>query len=64
MIALIRLVYNAAWIAPIVLVLTGTITFSAGFITFTAVTALRFAANLYLNNALNWQQAELFPFRA
>ena len=62
--ALIRLAYNAIWWIPIVLPLVGIIDYGTGFIAFTAITLLRFSANLYLNNALTLEQAERFPFRA
>lgn len=38
-------------------------TYSTGFIAFTAIIFMRLAANLYSNNVLNPQQFESFPFR-
>ncbi|MCA9908086.1 MAG: hypothetical protein KC519_05500 [Anaerolineae bacterium] len=61
---LIRLIYNAVWWLPILLVLTGTIDYGAGFIGFFAVTVVRLIANLYRNNVLSLEQAETFPFRS
>lgn len=61
---LFRQVYNAAWWLPIVLALTGTIDFGTAFIAFGLATVARFSANLYMNNALNFEQAQTFLFRS
>jgi hypothetical protein len=61
---LFRLVYNAAWLLPIVLTFSGTLDYSTGFIAFTIVCAVRFSANLYANNVLNAAQFDLFLLRA
>jgi len=61
---LFRQVYNAAWWLPIVLALTGTIDYGTAFIAFGLATIARFSANLYLTNALSFEQAERFPFRS
>ncbi len=63
-IQLFRLVYNAAWILPIVLAFAGAISFATGFIVFLSVTVFRLIANIYMNTALTWEQAELFLFRS
>jgi hypothetical protein len=61
---LFRLVYNAAWILPIVLTFNGTLDYATGFTVFTAVCIVRLIANLYANNVLNAQQFDTFLFRA
>jgi hypothetical protein len=61
---LMRMAYNAAWWVPLVLVLTKAIDYRTGFIAFGILTVIRLAANLYLNNGLDPEQAESFPFRA
>lgn len=60
---LMRLGYNALWLAPILLSFNGIIDYSTGFLAFTLVIILRFSANLYVNNVLGLEQAESFPFR-
>jgi hypothetical protein len=61
---LIVAAYNLVWWVPIVLPITKTIDYGAGFIAFTVITAVRLSANLYRNNVLTLEQAERFPFRA
>ena len=63
-ILLFRLVYNAAWLLPIVLTFRGTFDYTTGFAAFTAICVVRLIANLYANNALNAQQYGSFLFRA
>ncbi len=63
-ISLSRTVYNAAWLAPIILAYMGKIDYSTGFIAFTAISVVRLCANLYMNNALTLEQAERFPLRS
>jgi hypothetical protein len=61
---LVRFVYNAAfWV--FLLPLFTSFSYGAGFIAFTVVIALRFAANLYTNNVLDLtpDEHERFPFR-
>jgi hypothetical protein len=60
---LIRMAYNVAWWIPILLTFIGTIDYSTGFVAFAIITLVRLVANLYLNNVLEAQQAESFPFR-
>jgi hypothetical protein len=60
---LIRMAYNVAWWIPILLTFLGTIDYSTGFTAFAAITVVRLGANLYLNNVLEPEQAESFPFR-
>ena len=61
---LILTVYNLVWWMPAVFVLTKTIDYRTGFITFALITAIRLAANLYRNNVLTLEQAERFPLRS
>ena len=63
-IQLIRLVYNAAWLLPIVLTFRGTLDYNTGFALFAAVCIVRLIANLYANNVLNAEQYGSFLFRA
>lgn len=56
--------YNAVWWVPVILVLARIINYQAGFIFFFTITFVRAAANLYRNNALTREQAEIFPFRS
>ncbi|MCC6615679.1 MAG: hypothetical protein IT320_19575 [Anaerolineae bacterium] len=63
-IQLVRQIFNAAWWVPIVLALTGTVDYGTGFIAFGLATVARFSANLYMNNVLSFEQAEVFPFRS
>ena len=57
-------VYNAVWWVPIILAFTKVIDYQAGFVSFFIITFIRAAANLYRNNALTREQAEVFPLRA
>ena len=61
---LIRMVYNAVWWVPIVLTLLQVIDYDTGFILFAIITIVRLGANLYLNNVLQPERFESFPFRA
>jgi len=63
-IQLFRLVYNVAWLLPIVLTFNGTMGYTAGFAAFTAICVVRLTANLYANNVLNAQQFDTYLFRA
>ena len=61
---LLRFLYNAAfWV--FLLPLFTSASYGAGFIAFTVVIGLRFAANLYANNVLDLtpEEHERFPFR-
>ena len=46
-------VYNLAWWIPVVLAFTPAMSYRTGFLSFLAIVAVRFAANLYRNNALS-----------
>lgn len=61
---LFRLVYNVAWLLPIVLTFNGTLDYNTGFALFAAVCIVRLIANLYANNVLNADQYGHFLFRA
>lgn len=61
---LFRLVYNMAWLLPIVLTYTGEFDYTTGFATFATVCLVRFLANLYANNYLNATQFDSFLLRA
>jgi len=61
---LIFIAYNILWWLPIVFTVIGTIDYRTGFVAFFVITIIRAVANLYRNNALTREQAELFPFRA
>jgi hypothetical protein len=61
---LIYIAYNVIWWMPIVLPFTKVIDYRTGFIAFLIVTIIRAVANLYRNNFLTPEQAEIFPLRA
>jgi hypothetical protein len=61
---LIFVVYNVAWWIPAVLAVVGTIDYDTAFWAFFVYTLIRAAANLYRNNVLTPQQAEVFPLRS
>ena len=61
---LIVVVYNLIWWVPIVLPFTKLIDYRTGFVAFLAITLFRAAANLFRNNVLAPEQAEVFPLRA
>ena len=61
---LIYVVYNAAWWIPVVLALVGTIDYDTAFVAFFVYTLFRAVANLYRNNVLTPEQAEVFPLRS
>ena len=63
-IQLFRLVYNAAWLLPIVLTFRGTLDYTTGFAAFATICVVRLIANLYANNTLNTGQYGSFLFRA
>ena len=62
--SLIKMTYNALFLIPILLAFMKTIEFRPGFIAFTIVIMVRLGANLFLNNVLDPEQAERFPFQA
>ena len=61
---LIYVAYNVIWWIPIVLPFIKIIDYRTGFIAFVIVTIIRAVANLYRNNFLTPEQAEIFPLRA
>jgi hypothetical protein len=61
---LVFVVYNLAWWIPVVLAVVGTIDYDTAFVAFFVYTLLRAAANLYRNNILTPEQAEVFPLRS
>ena len=61
---LTMIVYNIIWWVPLVLALTGAISYPAAFIAFLAVTAGRLAVNLIRNNVLRPEAAVAFPLRS
>jgi hypothetical protein len=61
---LIYIAYNVIWWIPIVLPFIKIIDYRTGFIVFFIVTLIRAVANLYRNNFLTPEQAEIFPLRA
>jgi hypothetical protein len=60
---LIFVAYNVIYWIPIILPFTGTIDYRTGFIAFFIVVIIRAVANLYRNNVLTLEQAEIYPFR-
>jgi hypothetical protein len=62
--SLIKIAYNAVFFVPIVLTFMKTIEYGPAFIAFTAVIVVRLSANLFLNNVLDPEQAERYPFQA
>ncbi len=61
---LIYVAYNVVYWVPILLPLLGIIDYSTGFIVLTVVLVTRLGANLYRNNVLTLEQAEVFPLRS
>lgn len=61
---LIRTAYNLIWWLPLLLTILGTVDTGTGFVLFVLITVLRAAANVYRNNVLPLEQAEVFPLRA
>jgi hypothetical protein len=63
--AAVRLLYNAAFWVFVVPFFFTAVAYGSGFIAFVVVIAFRFAANLYVNNALALtpEQHERYPFR-
>jgi len=53
--------YYVSWWIPIILAFT--IDYHTGFIAFFIVVIIRAVANLYRNNFLTLEQAEIYPFR-
>jgi hypothetical protein len=61
---LIFVAYNVAWWIPVVLAPVGTIDYDTAFLAFFVYTLIRAVANLYRNNFLTPEQAEVFPLRS
>ena len=61
---LIYIAYNVVYLALIVLPFIGTIDYRTGFMAFFAFIIIRAGANLYRNNVLTLEQAEIFPLRS
>jgi len=59
----IVIVYNAVWWIPVVLPVFGVISYTAGLVSFMAITIARALLNLYRNNVLSVEQGERFPLR-
>jgi hypothetical protein len=60
---LIFVAYNVVYWIPIILPFTGIIDYRTGFIAVFAVIIIRSLANLYRNNILTLERAEIYPFR-
>ena len=60
---LIFVAYNVVYWIPMILPFTKIIDYRTGFIAFFVVIIIRAVANLYRNNILKWEQAEIFPLR-
>ena len=61
---LIFMVYNLVYWVPLVLSITGTIEYRAGFIAFAGVIAVRTVLNWYRVNVLSPEVGQRFPLRA
>jgi len=61
---LIYIAYNVIYWIPIILPFTGVIDYRTGFIAFFIFIIIRAVANLYRNNILKPEKAELFPLRS
>ncbi len=61
---LVFVVYNVVWWIPAVLAVVGTIDYDTAFAAFFVFSLFRAGANLYRNNALTPEQAEVFPLRS
>ncbi len=55
--------YNVAWWVPVVMPILGVISYSAGFVAFSAVTVVRALVNSYRINVMPIAVAERFPLR-
>ncbi|MDW3178795.1 MAG: hypothetical protein R8J94_15495 [Acidimicrobiia bacterium] len=55
--------YNAVWWLPIALAIVGIVSARFAFLGFLAFSVFRAAVNLYRNNIMPVDQAELFPLR-
>jgi hypothetical protein len=61
---LIFIAYNVIWWLPVVLGFTKVVDYRTASIAFLAITIFRALANLFRNNVLKGEQAEVFPLRA
>ncbi|MGE0431600.1 MAG: hypothetical protein AB7K09_02565 [Planctomycetota bacterium] len=61
---LVMVAYNVVWWVPLVLPLTGNMSYHDGFVGFLVVTTVRLAANAVRNNLLDERRAEYFPLRS
>jgi len=61
---LIFVLYNAVWWLPVLLKILGTIDYDTAFLMFFVFIIIRAVANLYRNNVLTLEQAEIFPLRS
>jgi len=61
---LIMILNNVIWWLPIVLAFTKVIEYKTGFHYFFIITVFRALSNLFRNNILNGEKAEIFPLRA
>ena len=60
---LIFVAYNVIYWIPLILPFTGVIDYRTGFIAFFVVIVIRAIANIYRNNILRPEKAEVFPLR-
>jgi len=60
---MVFVVYNVVYWIPVILPFIGIIEYRTGSIAYFAVILFRAVANLYRNNFLTLEQAEIFPFR-
>ena len=60
---MIFIAYNVIYWIPIVLPFTTLIDYRTGFISFFILIIIRAVANVFRNNFLTMEQAEIFPFR-
>lgn len=60
----IFIVYNLIWWLPLVLTILKVIDYRTGLVFFFVITAIRAIVNVYRNNFLSSEQAEVFPLRA
>lgn len=60
----IFVMYNAVYWIPMILIIFDYIDYQTGFIAFALIVLIRTLFNLYRINALPFEQAVQFPFRA
>lgn len=59
----ILIIYNVVYWIPMLLPWTSLMTYRAGVVGVSVIIAIRTAANLYRNNVLTFERAEVFPLR-